>query len=304
MNQIIRITFGLTISCLIAAVVMGSVFAVTDKAKKRNEHLKVQEAMLKLLGYDKAHPKPADLTLHTFYRYNLEEGEDKYVGYLIPVAEDEKESYELLVIDLEGDFVDRIPLDLSPDTAAEDAERESALKEAVSPPRAFTFADSTIVAKQGGERVAYVIPGQFPGFKTFIEVMLALEPDFDILGLEIMEHEEDPGLGGEIEQDYFKNQFKEKSFERLKTLQVVKQPLPDEFKRVLESAKGKESPMTDTDIREIRNKYKDMDICALTGATISSNAVTLGVKNLVKKFAYRLNTLDAVISAQEVPAVF
>jgi len=39
MNQIIRITFGLTISCLIAAIFMGSVFIVTDKAKKHNEHL-------------------------------------------------------------------------------------------------------------------------------------------------------------------------------------------------------------------------------------------------------------------------
>ena len=42
--------------------------------------------------------------------------------------------------------------------------------------------------------------------------MLALDPQFSLLGLEILEHEEDPGLGAEIEQDYFRNQFKGKSF--------------------------------------------------------------------------------------------
>ena len=134
--------------------------------------------------------------------------------------------------------------------------------------------------------------------------MLALKPDFDILGLEIMEHEEDPGLGGEIEQDYFKNQFKEKPFELLKTLKVVKEPLPDEFKRVLEAAQGEENNISDVEAKEIRKKYQDKDIYALTGATISSRAVTVGVKNMVKKFAYRLKTLDAVISAQEVPVAF
>ncbi len=36
-----------------------------------------------------------------------------------------------------------------------------------------------------------------------------------------------PGLGAEIDQDYFKNQFKGKPFEALKTIDVVKAPIPD-----------------------------------------------------------------------------
>ena len=56
-------------------------------------------------------------------------------------------------------------------------------------------------------KVVYLIPREFPGFKTFIEVMLALNPSLEIIGLEIMEHEEDPGLGGDNDQDYFKKQF-------------------------------------------------------------------------------------------------
>ena len=49
MKQILRITIGLTISCLFAALVMGSVFTLTDKAKKHNEHQNVQDTMLELL---------------------------------------------------------------------------------------------------------------------------------------------------------------------------------------------------------------------------------------------------------------
>ena len=51
MKQILRITIGLTISCLFAALVMGSVFTLTDKAKRHNEHQNVQDTMLELLGY-------------------------------------------------------------------------------------------------------------------------------------------------------------------------------------------------------------------------------------------------------------
>jgi len=54
----------------------------------------------------------------------------------------------------------------------------------------------------------------------------------------------------------------------------------------------------------IRSKYQDKDIYALTGATISSKAVTNGVKNMIRKFAYRINRLDSVISREHIPVAF
>ncbi len=304
MKEIIRITIGLTISCLIAAIVMGSVFAVTDKAKKHNEHQGVQDTMLSLLGYNDANPKPAEMSIYTFYRYNMAQGEDKYLGYLVPVVDNEKVSHELLTIDLAGNFVDRVRVDLSAEAAAEAPNRKIALKKVVKSSRTFDYADSTIIATLENKRVAYVLPGEFPGFKTFIKVMLALETDFDILGLEIMEHEEDPGLGGEIEQEYFKNQFTGKPFETIRKIGVVKKPLPEEYRKVLESAKWKKSNVSEKDVKETREKYRDQEIYALTGATISSRAVTDGVKNIVKKFAYRLKKLDDVIEGQNISVAF
>lgn len=304
MKQILHITIALTISCLIAASVMGLTFTVTDKAKKHNEHKNVQEAMLGLLGYTKANPAPPDLTFHNVYRYIIEDGEEKYLGYMVPVEKGAEEGYELVVIDLKGKFVEKLEVAISPEAAIEEPERETALHAVIEPPKEFTYADATIIAKLGGKRLAYLLPGEFPGFKTFVSVMLALDPNFGVLGLEIMEHEEDPGLGAEIEQEYFKRQFNGKTFERVKALKVVKEPLPDEYKKYLEKKKWKEGMFSEEEIESIRSKYIDKDIFALTGATISSRSVTDGVKGMVKKFAYRVAILDGVLAGQAIHATF
>jgi len=133
---------------------------------------------------------------------------------------------------------------------------------------------------------------------------VAMDSKFELLGLEIMEHEEDAGLGAEIEQEYFKNQFKGKTYERLKSLVVVKKPLPDEYKKYLEKSKWEQGMFTEEQIAEIQKQYKDADIYAITASTISSRAVTKGVKSLAKKFAYRMGKLDSVLQKQKIHAAF
>ncbi|RLB42249.1 MAG: FMN-binding protein [Deltaproteobacteria bacterium] len=304
MRDIVQIVVRLTISCLIAAFVMGAVFTVTDKAKKRNEHQDFQNTMLGLLGYSKSKPVPADLKLHAVYRYVIEDGQARYLGYMVPVIEDGKESYQLLVVDPDGNLTKRAKLNIALEKAMESTERDEAMAEVIKPPQRFHYADSFIVATLGKRRLAYLLPGEFPGFKTFIRVMLALSPKFEITGLEILEQEEDPGLGAEIVQDYFKNQFVGKSFDKLKRLKVIKKPLPEEYRKYLERNKYKGGNFTPEQIKEIQEKYKDADIYALTGATISSNAVTSGVKNMVKKFAYREKMLERILAQQRIAAAF
>ncbi|MBW2036089.1 MAG: FMN-binding protein [Deltaproteobacteria bacterium] len=305
MKQIIRITVGLVISCLVAGAVMGGVFTVTDKAKKRNEHLAVQETMLGLLGYKDAKQVPADLKLYSIYRYIITDGSgSQYLGYLVPVAEGNETGYVLLKLDLQGKFISKKNIDISPEKAREAPERESALKAVLKPPISFRYADEAIVATLGKKRLAYLLPGEFLGFKTTIKAMLALDPSFGIVGLDILEHEEDPGLGGEIEQEYFKNQFKDKSYDRITKLKVIKEPLPDEYKKYLEKSKWKKGAFSKEQIATIRKKYEDKDIYAITGATISSKAVTDGVKGMIRKFAYRMGKLEAVIVNEKIPAVF
>jgi electron transport complex protein RnfG len=304
MKEIIKITFALTLSCVIAASAMGLTFTVTAKAKKRNHHMSVQNAMIDLLGFGKDRPAPSDLAFHRVYRYILEDGDKKFLGYMVPVDKAGKEVYEMVIIDLDGKFVERFEVPISGAQAEEAHDRASALKKVLPASQLFAYADASVIATAGGERLGYVLPGKFPGFRTFIHLLVAMDSQFELLGLEIMEHEEDAGLGAEIEQEYFKNQFQGKSFETLKGLKVTKEPMPQEYKQYLEKSKWVEGTFTEEQIAEIQRQYKDADIHAITASTISSKAVTEGVKTTAKKFAYRIGRLDRVLVEQGIHAAF
>lgn len=301
MKDILTIIFRLTISCLLAGVVMGSAYVVTIKAKLHNEHVNEQRVMLSLLGYNKNNPAPASMEMHEIYRYIVTEGDALSLGYLVPVKNGAEHGFTFVRLGLGGDFIGQAPVAIADDKVAESADRNAAILTAIGPGKEIRFADQTIVVTENGQRQAYLLPGEFPGFKTFIKVILAVDPAFAMLGLEVMEHEEDPGLGGEIIQDYFKNQFRGKSFESLKKLDVVKVPLPDEYLRALEADKYGVSA---EDVARIEEQYKDKDIYALTGATISSRSVTNGVKGIVKKFAYRVSILDRALAEQNIAVPF
>ena len=304
MKEIIKITFALTISCVIAAAAMGLTYTATAKAKKHNHHMNVQNAMIGLLGFGEDNPAPSDLKFLNVYRYIVEDGEKKFLGYMVPVEKGSEEAYEMVLIDLEGNFVEKLEVPISAEKAEEARDRATALQKVLAPPKIFTYADASVIATAGGKRLGYVLPGQFPGFRTFIHALVAMDPKFELLGLEIMEHEEDAGLGKEIEQEYFRNQFKGKTYEKLKTLQVIKKPLPMEYKKYLEKSKWEDGMFTEEHIAEIRKQYKDADIYAITASTISSKAVTDGVKNVAKKFAYRIGKLDSVLKKEKIHAAF
>ena len=298
MKDILTIIFRLTVACLLAGLVMGTAFIATNKAKKHNIHVNEQKVMLSLLGFSAQNPAPDSVAMHEMYRYLVGEGEELTMGYLLPLQDG---TFSFVTIDLAGTFVAQTPVALVAEKATEEGERTQAVGAAIGADKLLRYADQTIVVTDNGKRMAYLLPGRFPGFKTFIGAMLALDQDFTIRGLEIMEHEEDPGLGAEIDQEYFKNQFKGKPLETVKKLEVVKTPLPEEYLKGLEADKyglGAE------EVARIQAQYQDNDIYALTGATISSRSVTNGVKAMVKKFAYRLAILDRVLVEQHIATPF
>lgn len=96
------------------------------------------------------------------------------------------------------------------------------------------------IAKKGGETIGYVIQSFGKGYSSYINTFIATDKEFKVQKINILGHAETPGLGDEIETDWFKNQFKDKSIDHLKVI------------------KG--------DTKE--------DIQAISGATISSRAVT------------------------------
>jgi electron transport complex protein RnfG len=298
MKDILTIIFRLTVACLLAGLVMGTVFIATNKAKKHNIHVNEQKVMLSLLGFSEKNPAPESVAMHEVYRYLVGEGEALAMGYLLPLRDG---SFSFVTIDLAGGFVAQNPVALAAEKAAEEGDRTQAIAAAIGADKGLRYADQTIVVTNDNKRTAYLLLGRFPGFKTFIGAILALDRNFSILGLEIMEHEEDPGLGAEIDQEYFKNQFKGKPLETVKKLEVVKTPLPEEYLQALEAEK---SGLGAEEVARIQEQYQDNDIYALTGATISSRSVTNGVKAMVKKFAYRLAILDRVLVEQHIATPF
>jgi len=295
MKDILSIVIRLTVSCLLAASVMGICFIFTSNAKKHNEHVKEQQVMYELLGYKGDAKVPESVVMHEIYRYVLTTADSQSIGYLVA---EHGEEFLLVEIDLDGKFLKKIPFTMSEADALEGDLRDKKVQEIVGPSATVKFADQTVIVTDDGKRIAYLVSGKFQGFKTFISVMLAVDPSFSLLGLEILEHEEDPGLGAEIEKDYFKNQFKGKPFAVLKNIDVVKAPIPADY---LKALNGK---VDEQEILKIREMYKDKDIYALTGATISSRAVSNGVKGIVKKFAYRVTVLDKVLAEQRLTVPF
>ncbi|RPJ72764.1 MAG: FMN-binding protein [Desulfobacteraceae bacterium] len=302
MKEIFRIAAALTVSCLIAGGVMGGVFMATAKAKKRNEILAIQQTMTGLLGYSQDRPAPPNLRLHTLYRYIVADEAATRSGYLLPAAG--RGAYEFWIIALDGRLVKRLPLKLAPEAAADEQERRRAIAAALGHRTSFQEADAITVAALDGKRLAYLLPGKFPGYKTAIHLMVALNPDFSVQGVEITAHEEDPGLGGEIEKAYFKNQFKDKTLDDIKALAVTRAPLPEEQRRYLESGSGVRGALPEADINRLRARYQNEEIHAISGATISSSAVASGVKRTVRNSVHRLMLLEQAARENGIPMEF
>jgi len=293
---------SLTVVCIAAALVLGAVFAKTDNARKEIEEHERTETIQGLLGFGHGAKVPSDLKVYPVYRYVIKDEKGAILlGYLLPLKD---KGQALLEIDLSGKPAGVIQVPGEPVQMLEKAVRDKAVNAALPKGSQATFAETLSVANLGDKRLGYVIPGVTQGFKTFIRLMVSLNPEMTVTGVAITESEEDPGLGAEIQQNYFRNQFIGKTEVMLKELKVVKEPLPADYVPALEPEKGKKMGLTPEQIKEIRQKHLKDDIYALTGATISSVAVTRGVKDSVRKFAYRLGILDQAIKQEKIPVAF
>ena len=142
---------------------------------------------------------------------------------------------------------------------AEQKEKEEALKEmapdATDPIKAagaWTAHEKSYeyyTATSNGKPVAYIASTSGKGYSSFIHMLVSLDTGMKIKDIKILHHGETPGLGDQVEdRKLFLDQFKGKNLSQL----------------VLVKSETKEN------------------IQAITGATISSRAVTNGVKDAVQ----------------------
>jgi electron transport complex protein RnfG len=106
------------------------------------------------------------------------------------------------------------------------------------------------LATSNAKPVAYISSTAGKGYSSYIEMLVSMDTDLKIKDVKILHHGETPGLGDQVEdRTLFLDQFKGRDISRL------------------ELVKGEPKPN---------------NIQAISGATISSRAVTNGVKDAVQ----------------------
>jgi electron transport complex protein RnfG len=137
-------------------------------------------------------------------------------------------------------------------TEKNEAIKQQSMKELVKDAETFKEVPSKkewFAAEKAGKVIAYVVPVESKGYGGPIKMLVAVTTDGKVIDYNILSANETPGLGDKAAKEPFKSQFKEKKAEHLT---VVKDPSDKE------------------------------DIQAMTGATISSKAVTKAVKEAVE----------------------
>ena len=298
MREFIKITVNLFAISVVAAALLGVVYIFTERERKSNFIHNLELSMRSYLPQEAL--QEDNYKFNHIYRYLIEEDGSSKIGYLMS---DKDGGGLFIIVSVEGELLDSKGLDIGAGLDDEEA-RTKAISVLMGPGPEFTQTDTYIVASAGGQRLAYYAEGRTQGFKTWVSMMVVLNPDNTIRGLEILEQEEDPGLGAEISQEYFRNQFVNKTISQLTHLNVVKLPLPDDYKKALEESKWAKRGLTAEEASRIMQQHHDDQIYSITGSTISSTKVTNGVKKIVDAFVKRMAIIDRLIQENGLPVDF
>lgn len=114
---------------------------------------------------------------------------------------------------------------------------------------------SHYIGKAGGDTVGYVFETESKGYGGTVRVMTGISAEGDITGVVILSHSETPGLGANAERESFREQFQQPVGDLAGGIQVVKFQAPNEG-----------------------------EIQAMTGATITSTAVTNAVNSAIELY--------------------
>jgi len=123
---------------------------------------------------------------------------------------------------------------------------------------------------ESGERVGWSFNAAGPGFADKIELVVAVDANFEkIAGFDVLSSNETPGFGDQIKYDYFRSQFEGAPADALKLVSVGEP----------------------TDI--------DAQIVAISGATVSSEAVVEIVSNAITQIKEQIQEKGIMTDGSE-----
>ncbi len=270
-RELLRITVSMTVVCALGAAVLGGVFLWTDRYQREAGLRTEKTAVTQLLQL-----QPAATVLEV---RQLLAPARREVVYRASGFGQEGGTARQVVFSLEGELRSRAEV---PAGGGEKADKAAGLV-----PLGRIF-----VARQGGRPAGFVVEGVTQGYKNRIRFLVALDSAFVVEGVKVVEHEEDPGLGAEVATPVFQAQYAGRSAAEIAATDVTKDPMPEDWRAALASLQRMPAAEWQQKYGALRGREKTRPIYAVTGATISSRALTDGVRSAVGHFKRRWELLE------------
>lgn len=260
--EAVRIVASMTGTMVLAGLILGAVFLGTDRYQKVAGLAAEKRNVSEMLQLDST-------ATVTEVRQYLDDAKHE-VLYLARPFGDEAADSRRLAFSIEGE-----------------PRGQSTVPAADAGTKGLRSLGRVFVANAAGAPAGFVVEGETRGYKNTIRFFVALSPAFEILGLRVVQHEEDPGLGAEVATPWFQGQFVGRGGDAVAKLDVTKDPMPEDWRAALNQLARTPVPAWRGGHGELIAREGGKPIYAVTGATISSRALTGGVRATVDHFRRR-----------------
>lgn len=269
LGEILRIAGSVTLYCALGGAILGVTYVATNRYQEAARAAAEHRSITQMLDLG---PEAQVVEIRQY----LDPARDQVVYRAAPKG---AETGTQLTFALSGQLLGRARAGLR------GGEAEEGLK-----PLGRIF-----VALQADTTTGFVIEGESRGYKNVVRFFVALDAAFDVLGVRVIEHEEDPGLGAEIATPWFQGQYFGRTAEQVSTLDVVREPLPEDWRAALLELQRLPPAQWRSRYGGLLEREAGRPVYAVTGATISSRALTMGVRNTVNRFRYRWSLVSPLL---------
>ena len=262
-GEVLRIVGTMAVVCALGAAVLGGIYVATERYAEAANLASERRAIAEMLGVaDSARVLEVDQFLAPVRR--------EVVYRAQPFGERVAHARQV-VFTLEGALV-------STDSLAPAG--EAAIK-------GLTPLGRVFLASHDGRPAGFIIEGVTRGYKNRVRFFVALSNAWEVVGVRVVEHEEDPGLGAEVATPWFQGQFLGRGMTEVRALEVTKSPMPEDWRAALAQLQRTPVAQWRAAHGELIERERSHPIYAVTGASISSRALTEGVRLTVDHFRRR-----------------
>ena len=276
-REMLRITLSLAVACVLGAALLGAVYVATDRYQRGARAAEEARSISELLQLPpSATVRKVAISYSPSLRRVLYEFPASHPGVGGPAGR-----ARTVVFGLDGRMLQN-----SPGSADSLAGSQRLL------PLGRIF-----VASAAGRPAGSVVEGTTQGYKNRIRFLVGLDSRFQVTGVRVVEHEEDPGLGAEVATSAFCGQFAGRTAGGMDSLGVTRDPMPEDWSAALASLSRLGPEAWERAYGSLRERERTRPIYAVTGATISSRALTRGVQAEVAHFRRRWDLISPYLEA-------